>query len=317
LVALLVLLCSACFTWLERFRRCAMPETRIIPRAQLMEPPAPLRMSMDEQALGDLADSLKRHGLLHPIIVVPNHVYAANGLNEETARVTQASGILQYRYEIVDGHRRFIAAGIAGLEDLECKVYDSLEDAKYGVMLDANMMREDVTPAEEGVQFLDMAEKRGWTMPQLTRYFGRSETYINERVKLVKEFPDIFAAVAARSITWTQAKSLMRCPDKNWRAYMLDQAITHGASSRTIVNLVDQWKTLELARQGQAAPHTSEPAMIYAAAETVKCIWCGRDDDPQNFVHMPVHSYHVRDMREFLSRTGINPLPPGRDNAQG
>jgi ParB-like chromosome segregation protein Spo0J len=304
-----------------------------------MEPPAPLRMSMDEQALGDLADSLKRHGLLHPIIVVPSPVVEGNGgdktctcghpaVKHQNAGLScsvvnckckqfEWSQLIRTMYEIVDGHRRFIAAGIAGLEDLECKVYDSLEDAKYGVMLDANMMREDVTPAEEGVQFLDMAEKRGWTMPQLTRYFGRSETYINERVKLVKDFPDIFAAVAARSITWTQAKSLMRCPDKNWRAYMLDQAITHGASSRTIVNLVDQWKTLELARQGQAAPHTSEPAMIYAAAETVKCIWCGRDDDPQNFVHMPVHSYHVRDMREFLSRTGINPLPPGRDNAQG
>jgi ParB-like chromosome segregation protein Spo0J len=304
-----------------------------------MEPPAPLRMSMDEQALGDLADSLKRYGLLHPIIVVPAHVVAENGehyictcghhtkahrallgpcasLDCNCQKFTGAD-VVRTQYEIVDGHRRYIAAGIAGLEDLECKVYDSLEDAKYGVMLDANMMREDVTPAEEGVQFLEMAEKRGWTMPQLTRYFGRSETYINERVKLVKDFPDIFSAVAARSITWTQAKSLMRCPDKNWRAYMLDQAITHGASSRTIVNLVDQWKTLELARQGQAAPHTSEPAMIYAAAETVKCIWCGRDDDPQNFVHMPVHSYHVRDMREFLSRTGINPLPPGRDNAQG
>jgi len=315
-----------------------VPETRLIPRSQLIEPPQPIRMGMDEQALGDLADSIKRHGLLHPIIVVPAHVYAdpetcesckhpfhagicgrADGFAPSGCQCTYrtfSSEVLQYRWEIVDGHRRYLACGIAGVEDVECKVYDTLEDAKFGVMLDANMMRQDLTPAEEGVQFLELAESRGWSMPQMMRYFGRSELYINERVTLVKQFPDVFRVVAARDINWTQAKAVMRCPDPNWRAYMLDQAVTHGASSRTIVNLVDQWKSMQLVRESKPPVHTPEHAIIQAQAEKPKCTWCRRDDDLQNFISIPIHSYHVRDLNDFLQRTGITPAPVGPNNGQ-
>lgn len=283
-----------------------MPETKIIPRSQLMEPPQPLRMGMDEQALGELAESLSRHGQLFPLIVIPAHVHANDVTCQDGDSRKVIGEVLQLRYEIVDGHRRYLAAGIAGLENLECKIFPTLEDAKFGVMLDANMMREDVTPAEEGVQFVELAEKRGWTMPQLMRYFGRSEAYINERAKLVTDYPDVMQHVAARAINWTQAKAVMRCPDKNWRAYMLDQAVTHGASSRTIVGLVDQWKSMKLAKDSQGPVHTPEHATVAAAAELPACIWCGRTDDPINLVHVTCHSYHVRDLREFLARTGIN-----------
>lgn len=294
-----------------------MPETRMIPRAQLLEPPQPIRMGMDEQALGDLADSLKRHGLLHPIIVVPAHVYEDDGDSASNPIAVTPSRAIRHQWEIVDGHRRYIAAGIAGLEELECKVYETLEDAKFGVMLDANMMRQDLTPAEEGVQFLELADSRGWSMPQMMKYFGRSEAYINERVLLVKQFPDVFKVVAAREINWTQAKAVMRCPDPNWRAYMLDQAVTHGASSRTIVNLVDQWKTMQLAKQSQPPVHTPEHTVIAAQAERPRCTWCRRDDEQHNMITVPVHSYHVRDLHDFLQRTGITPPPAGENNAQG
>jgi len=292
-----------------------MPETRIIPRSQLLEPPLPIRMGIDEQALGDLADSIKRHGLLHPLIVVPAHVMDSPELRAVTSAEEMKPQIVKYQWEIVDGHRRYLASLIAGLEQLECKVYDTLDDAKFGVMLDANMMRQDLSPAEEGVQFLELAESRGWSMPQLMRYFGRSEAYINERVTLVKQFPDVFKVVAERGINWTQAKAVMRCPDPNWRAYMLDQAVTHGASSRTIVNLVDQWKTLQLAKQSQPAVHTTEHAVIIQQSDRPKCTWCRRDDDQQNFITLPVHSYHVRDLTDFLKRTGITPAEENKQDA--
>jgi len=287
-----------------------MTTTKMIPRAQLIEPPQPIRLGMDEQALGDLADSIKRHGLLHPLIVVPCHLRAENDHTTAAGENVITGEVLQYRYEIVDGHRRWIAAGVAGVDPLECKVYESLDDAKFGVMLDANAMREDITPAEEGAQFIDLAEKRGWNMPQLTRYFGRSEQYINERVRLVKDFPDVFAVVARRAINFTQARAIMRCPDPNWRAYMLDQAETHGASARTLVTLVDQWKSMELAKQSQPPAHTPEHVIIQQASEAPACVWCNRSDDPGAIVNLPAHSYHVRDLREFLARVGVNRPAP-------
>src|SRR5437899_3338105 len=115
-----------------------MVETILIRRVQILEPPQPLRMSMNEQALGELSDSLKRHGLLHPLIVVPAWSDEEANVQRVTTWGEGAEMQAGPLYEIVDGHRRWVAAGIAGLEQLECKVYKDLSEAKYGVMLDAS-----------------------------------------------------------------------------------------------------------------------------------------------------------------------------------
>jgi ParB family chromosome partitioning protein len=269
-------------------------------------------MGMDEAALAELAESIKRHGLLFPLIVVPAHFTAANGELAPPIEGRPPAEVLLLRWEIVDGHRRYVAAGLAGLDELECKIFPTLEDAKFGVMLDANTCREDVTAAEEGLQFVELADKRGWSMPQMQKYFGRSESYINERARLVKDFPDVFQRVAAREVNWSQAKAVMRCPDAQWRAHLLEQATVHGASARTIISQVDLWKSMELAKAGAPAVHTPEHGIAPVMPERPRCLYCTRDDDPGNLTTVPVHTYHLRDLKDFLERVGLNrPAGPG------
>lgn len=265
-----------------------MPEYREVSVAQLIEPPVPLRMGMDQEKLGELSDSIKEYGVMLPLVVIP-------------------SGD---KFEIVDGHRRFLASLNANLSTVPVMIYPNVDNAKWGMMLHANIMREDVTAAEEGVQFSDLAEQHNWSMPQLCKFFGRSEAYINDRVKFVREFPDLLPAVSTRELNWSQARAIMRCSDQKWRAYLVDQAVTHGASARAIQNMVEQWKSTQLVPP--PAPGTTE--LPFAAPvvqmERPRCLWCARDDDEYNMATVTVHTYHLRDLKEFLARFGVNRAAP-------
>jgi ParB family transcriptional regulator, chromosome partitioning protein len=265
-----------------------VPQLMTVKRSLLREPPQPIRVAMDESKLAELADSIRRYGIILPIAVTS----------------------VESGYEIVDGHRRYVASGMVGLSEVQVVVFDSVDDAKFGMMLDANICREDITAAEEGLQFLQVAEVRGWGVEKIMEHFGKSEDYINQRVSLVQKFPDLVGPVAERRINWSQAKQIMRCTDANHRAYLVDQAETHGATARTLTYMVDQWKSQALVAAGGAPVHTPEHGQPVVVAVNPKCTWCTRDDDPANIVQIPVHSYHRRDLETFLDRVGINRPAP-------
>lgn len=271
-----------------------MAERRDINLNLLLEPPLPVRMTMDDEKLHELSEDIKQHGVLQNLVVV-----TSNG-----------------KFEIVAGHRRYLAARLAGLEKVPCLIFDELGEAKYAVMLAENGYREDVTAAEEGVLFLELAEKNGWSEPDLCKHFHRSADYINERVKLVREFPEVMKHVAARDLNWSQAKAIMRCKMPRWINYLIDQAVTHGATARTIQQYVEQFRNAELAAQGAPPIHTTDNSPVMIEQEKARCVWCQRDDDQGNVTHLPCHSYHVKDLSLFLRRCGIGertPMPPASE----
>lgn len=266
-----------------------MTERRDINLDLLLEPPVTLRAGMDDEKLHELAEDIKAHGVLQNLVVV-----TANG-----------------KYEIVAGHRRYLASRLAGLVKVPCLIFEDLGEAKYAVMLAENGFREDVTAAEEGMFFLDLAEKHGWSEPQICHHVKRSADYVNDRVKLVRDFPEVMQRVAAREMNWSQAKAIMRCKNKTWIPYLIEQACLHGATARTLQQYVEQFRANELAAQGLPAPHTPEHSVVIPEAERVRCLWCQRDDDQVNLTNVSVHTYHLKDLTQFLrmSGVGIRPSP--------
>ena len=263
---------------------------RRVRRDDVMEPPQPLRVGMDEGKLRELAESMREYGLIQPIAVT-------------------ASG---KKWEIVDGHRRYTAAGMLGWEWLEVMVFPDLASAKFGMMLHANIMREDVTAAEEGTQFVQLANEHGWSIDQLCKFFGRSEAYINARAQLVSDFPDIAPHVFSRELIWTQAEKLMKVKDPGRRAYLLDQAIQNGANARQLGVMIDDFKRQDRFAANGSAPPQLETAQVYAEYVQPRCVFCGRDDDPVNITSIAVHSYHRRDLELLMERIAGVPFASGQ-----
>lgn len=297
-----------------------MPLHRTIARAFLVPPPEPLRASMSEQGIEELAESMRGLGVLMPLVVTPSDPArfrgAQGGFEGELDDYYTKGGT----FEIIDGHRRYTAAERAGIELLPCSVFFDVEQAKFAMMLHANICREDVTPAEEGWQFMELSEKHQWSMADLVRFFHVSEYYINERVDLVRKDAKVAAAVHERLLNLSQAKVILKAKDPTLRAYLFEQATVHGATTRSLQVMTQNYAADIAAGQGDLRLHTPENSPAPAGNPLEVCIWCRGGADPENLRQVHVHWYHKAELDAVVEKLGAHnvlregvPHPNGGD----
>ena len=263
-----------------------MSDFRMIQRAQLVPPSEPMRVAMGDEAMADLKRSIRDVGVLQAFFF----------FKQKTA------------YEIIDGHRRYIATEDIALEYLPCRVFDTAEEARYAMMLDATMCHEDFTPAEEGQQFLELSEKHGWTLEQLCAKFRKSENYINSRVVLVTKDPRIAAAVNARTITMAQAHELLHEKDPERRGTRLLLALEHGYNARELKAMRLNLEVETTVTDSGDKKYTPEYAVPPPASAPLKCLWCDQGEDPENIRQVPVHWYHLRELVAVCNQVGARNL---------
>jgi ParB family chromosome partitioning protein len=147
--------------------------------------PGQPRQSFDPEALAELAESIKTHGVIQPIIVIARK---------------DISDTDPVRYRIVCGERRYQACRLAGLNAVPALIRDYYDDEVAVLALLENLQREDLTPLEEGEYLLQLKQKYGFTEEQLGERLGKSRDYVHMRTRLMNLSPDILAA-------WKQAAS--------------------------------------------------------------------------------------------------------------
>ena len=288
---------------------------RTVAREKLRPPLEPLRASMNEADMEQLVESLRTVGQLQPLLVKPCSYGEASAAAAKDERELDRFIKAGNNFEIIDGHRRWIAAERAGLTLLACTVVDPATVPAHAAMLHANIMREDMTPAEEGWQFVDLATKHQWNMDELVRTFRVSEAYINERCDLVQKDPVIAQAVHSRVLNLAQAKEINRAQDKTLRDYMLDQAVVHGANANTLRVMRQNWCAQQKAAQGELLPHTS-PASVGSDPEAQRvCAWCGGGADPENLHTIDVHWYHERELRQVVDSVAVKTVKSALEGA--
>lgn len=283
-------------------------EPKLIPLAILMEPDNPLRIEVHEGPLDELVESIKIAGILSPLLVVPWYQDHAGELVAKPDPELGKVGIVPSRYEIRCGHRRYMAARRLELDQVPCMVFENSEDSRYLIMLHEQVVRADVTPVEEGVLFLQLAEKHSWSMDDLMRVFKRSENYINDRVELVQKDTNVASAVQGGAINLGQAKQILRPKDPAFRAYLLDQAATHGANARTLQQMIVNREQEAAAAQGNLKLHTPELATPPADTQVPVCIWCRSGENPEHMRIVQVHWFHQKDLEAVCEQLGVHNL---------
>ena len=279
-----------------------MPEPKLIPLVHLVAPPEPLRVAMGDEAMAELESSIGKIGQLFPLLVIPKYLNADGTLADEPVGRRHKGPADVDCYEIVDGHRRFVAMERLKIAAAHCMVFEGAAEVKHAMMLDANICREDVTPFEEGVQFLELAERHQWSMDQLMRVFQRSEDYINDRVDIVRKDQGVAEAVRDRRINIGQAKEVLKAPDLTGRQILLEQAAVHGATIKGLREM--RHNLMREAQLAQGAlpmnvPAHAEPAAIIAPEV---CCFCGKDEEQYQLVSIRVHSYELADLKAVLDK---------------
>ncbi|MFI3306473.1 MAG: ParB/RepB/Spo0J family partition protein [Rikenellaceae bacterium] len=139
------------------------------------------RKSLGEQTLEELAQSIKAVGVLQPIIV--------QNTNEPQS---------EYTFEIICGERRFRASQMLGVETIPAIVKVGVRaDEVLEMALTENLLREDIAPIEEMMVYTELIEERNYTVEKLMERFGKSESYIRNRMRLtslIEEFRTLLTA---------------------------------------------------------------------------------------------------------------------------
>jgi ParB family transcriptional regulator, chromosome partitioning protein len=175
--------------------RATQAQIREVPVSKILPNPAQPRLSYDEESLTELADSIREHGVLQPILVRPAGT----------------------KYELIAGERRWRASGMAGRETIPAIVAEFDEQTALEVSIIENLQREDVSPLEEAVMFRRMTETFGYSVRQLAQKVGKDKGYVENRLRLSDAPADIRELVSLRKDTISHAYELMKIGDERKR----------------------------------------------------------------------------------------------------
>jgi ParB family chromosome partitioning protein len=189
---------------------------RMLRPDQIVPSPLQPRRRFDEAALATLTESVRKHGILEPIIVRPR----------------------EGRFEIVAGERRFQAAVQVGLEQLPVTVRDLDDRTTMEIALSENLEREDLSPIEVAVSFSEYLTKFGTTQDELAQRLGKDRSTIANLIRLL-DLPDIArTALENKSITAGHARALLAIKDQKQLSTVLAEVIKKQLSVRQTEALV-------------------------------------------------------------------------------
>jgi ParB family transcriptional regulator, chromosome partitioning protein len=150
-----------------------------------------VRRSFDSEALRELAESIRSHGLLQPVLV---------------RRLADG-------YQLLAGERRWRAARLAGLERVPALVRDEPEEADRLVLgLIENLQREDLNPIEEAHGIRVLSDQFHLTQEEIAARLGRNRVSIAQSLRLLTACPALQSAVASGSLSAGHARALVGLP---------------------------------------------------------------------------------------------------------
>lgn len=174
------------------------------------------RKHFDQEALQELADSIKEHGLFQPIIVKKS-----------------IKG-----YEIVAGERRCKAAALAGYDKIPAIIRNFTDSEMMEVALLENIQREDLNPIEEAEAYNKIIEVSNITQEELSKKVYKSRSYITNVLGLNNLPDEVKELVASKKLSMAHAKLLSKLEDKDLVISLAGRIIAEGMSVRTLENLL-------------------------------------------------------------------------------
>jgi len=208
------------------------------------------RVDMRQEALEELAISIRNQGLIQPIVVRP--LQGAGNTNPGSSAV---------RYEIIAGERRWRAAQIAGLKTIPAIIRRVPDDAAIAMALIENIQREDLNPLEEARALERLIAEFKVTHQQAADAVGRSRATVSNLLRLLELAPEVSMMVEKRQLEMGHARALLGLANRRQQLQLAEQVVREGLSVRATEAAVRKLSTpAEVATQAtNAATHKADP----------------------------------------------------------
>lgn len=152
------------------------------------------RTQFSDQAISELADSIRKNGIMQPIIV-------------------RVSGKAEGKYEIVAGERRWRAAQMAKLEQVPVIIRDIPDKQALELALVENIQRQDLSPIEEANGYQRLIEEFDYTQEELSSVIGKSRSHVANLLRLLSLPEEVREMVEREELSMGHARTLIGAPN--------------------------------------------------------------------------------------------------------
>ena len=175
------------------------------------------RLSFDEDALNELAKSIRQHGIIQPLVL---------------RKVAD-------KYEIIAGERRYKASYIAGLTKVPAIVINLNDNESAEVAIVENIQRKNLSPIEEAKSFKKLLDRGYLTQDELAASMGKTQGAISNKLRLLNLSEDVQDALLNNQISERHARSLLRLENEDEQVEVLNRIIKERLNVRDTDNLIN------------------------------------------------------------------------------
>lgn len=174
------------------------------------------RKFFNEEALQELSESIKQHGIVQPLVVAKKDDY----------------------YEIIAGERRWRAAKLAGLKEIPVVIKDYSPQEIMEVALIENIQREDLNPVEEARAYQNLIKEYDLKQEELAQRVSKSRSAITNSLRLLKLSDEVLDLLMEEAISSGHARALLALEDTEQQLMVAEKIVSDNLSVRDIEKLV-------------------------------------------------------------------------------
>jgi len=187
-----------------------------IPLNEIETNPFQPRQHFDQEALNELADSIKVHGIIQPVTV---------------------RKLSDHQYQLISGERRFQASKLAGLKSLPAYVRTADDQQMLEMALIENIQRENLNPIEISLSYQRLISECNLKQEELGDRVGKNRTTVTNYLRLLKLPPDIQIALRDNKISMGHARAIINIEDPASQLYIFKKIISDDLSVRAVESM--------------------------------------------------------------------------------
>ena len=210
------------------------------------------RKEFPESKLADLAQSIRRYGVLQPLVVTKKESVAD-------------SGDMSTRYELIAGERRLRASKIAGLRDIPAVIRSDISDdnIRLELAIIENLQREDLNPIDRAKAFRRLIEEFSMTHSEVAQRMSRSREYISNSLRLLTLPEDMIQAVLEGKISEGHTRPLLMLVERPSEQRALYDEIVNRRITVRDSEIIARRQAVERARRREIDPHLQQAQLAF------------------------------------------------------
>ena len=205
------------------------------------------RLTFDEEALNELSNSIKEHGIIQPLILRD----------------------LGNKYEIIAGERRYKAAIQAGLELVPAIIGAMDDQTSAELALIENIQRKDLSAIEEAKSYKKILDMGGFTQEELAKRMGKNQSTIANKMRLLSLTNEVQVALMNNLISERHARSLLQVKDEDKQREVLNKIINERMNVRATDEYIKNLEAIKIEEPSIDLPQNNTNELVKPTEEVI------------------------------------------------